>query len=376
MSHLGGCMHFLFLDTSGIDYDPETPLQQPLGGTQSAIAYLSEELVKAGATVTLMNNPSRERVVKGVRLVESSTIGREGFGQFDIVVVVSVALGIKFRQVVPKHIPMVLYCHHAADQVSVSTLRNAEERAVWDAFVMVSHWQVNDYAAAFGLNPTRAAVIGNAVSPAFLERPLQPAWFEIGAEPVLTYTSTPFRGLDILLLAFPSIRARLSGAELKIFSGIKIYTADAQNDPNAYLYEVARSLSGVTYHDSVSQKKLADVMGNAAALTYPSTFAETFCIAAVEALASGAEVLTTRLGALPEVLNGLGQFMDMAPSYRQLAQNYIEFASEALVAMKRDPSAAAARRQERTDYVRTHFTWARRAQQWLDLAGQLKGRKG
>ncbi|MCM2441747.1 glycosyltransferase family 4 protein [Agrobacterium vitis] len=369
-------MNFLFLDTSGIDYDPETPMQKPLGGTQSAIAYLSEELVKAGATVTLMNNPSRERVVKGVRLVESSTIGREGFDQFDIVVVVSVALGVKFRQVVPKHIPMVLYCHHAADQVSVSTLRNAEERAVWDAFVMVSDWQLNDYAKVFGVEPTRAAVIGNAVSPAFLERPLQPAWFEIGAPPVLTYTSTAFRGLEILLLAFPSIRARLSGAELKIFSGININTADGLNDPNAYLYEVARSLAGVTHHGSVSQKKLADVMGNAAALTYPSIFAETFCIAAVEALASGAEVLTTRLGALPDVLNGLGQFMNMAPSQRQLAQNYIEFASEALAAMKRDPAAAAARRQERTQYVRTHFTWARRAQQWLDLADQIKRRKG
>ncbi|MCF1481365.1 MULTISPECIES: glycosyltransferase family 4 protein [Rhizobium/Agrobacterium group] len=369
-------MHFLFLDTGGIDYDPETPLQKPLGGTQSAIAYLAEELVKAGATVTLMNNPSRERVVKGVRLVESSTIGREGFGQFDIVVVVSVAMGIKFRQVVPNNVPMVLYCHHAANQGAVASLRNVDEQAVWDAFVMVSNWQVNEYATAFGIDTRRATVIGNAVSPAFLEHPLQPAWFETGAPPVLTYSSTPFRGLEVLLLAFPSIRARVPGAELKVFSGMKIYAPEKQHDPHVYLYEVARNLRGVSYYESVSQKELAEVMRDVAALAYPSTFKETFCITAVEALASGADVLTTRLGALPEVLEGIGQFMDMAPSYHELAHTYIEFASEALLAMKRDPAAAAARRQERTDYVRTHFTWARRAQQWLDLAGQIKGRKG
>ncbi|MCM2451734.1 glycosyltransferase family 4 protein [Agrobacterium vitis] len=369
-------MNFLFLDPDGNGYDPDTPLQKPLGGTQSAIAYLSEELVKAGAKVTLANNAERDSVVKGVRIMRSAAVVREGFDQFDLVVSVSVAAGLKFRSIVPEHVPLVLYCPHASNQPAVSSLRDANEQAVWAAYVMVSHWQLNDYAYAFGLDRTRASIIGNAVSPAFLEHPLQPAWFETGAPPVLTYCSTPFRGLDILLLTFPSIRALVPGVELKVFSGMKIYGTHKQAGDFDHLYEVARNLPGVSYHSSVSQKDLAEALRDVAALAYPSTFAETFCISAVEALASGADVLTTRLGALPEILDGLGEMMGPLQSGHQLAQKYIEFASEALLAMKRDPTATSEKRRQRTDYGRTHFTWARRAQQWLDLAGQLKGRKG
>lgn len=368
-------MNFLFIDPFGGDYDPETPLKAPLGGTQSAVVYLAEELAKAGAGVTLMNEPVTERTVRGVRLALGSTVGREGFDQFDVVVIVSLAAGLKFRKVVPPHIPIVLYCHHAADQPAVAGLKTAAEREVWDAYVMVSNWQLSQYADTFGIERSRAVVIGNAVSPAFLAKPLQAPWYETGAPPVLAYTSTPFRGLDILLAAFPTIRVRLPGAELKVFSGMNVYGMGGEGDTNAYLYELARNLNGVRYHSSVSQQDLATALQGVAALTYPSTFAETFCISAVEALASGAEVITTRLGALPEVLDGLAHVMDMAPSYPGLVKAYIDFASEALLAMKRDPAAASARRHERTEHVRTHFTWARRAQQWLDLAGQLKSRK-
>lgn len=365
-------MHFLFIDPAGKGYDPETPLRMPLGGTQSAVAYLSTELVKAGCKVTLMNNAPEKRVVRGVRVEASHKIMAEGFGQFDAVVVVSVAEGHKFRQVVPKSVPMLLYCHHAADQPAMVPLSDKETWQAWSGFVMVSHWQLDNYVNRFGLPPDNLHVIENAVSPLFLSQsPTQP-WFEKGESPSLAYISTPFRGLDVLLAAFPAIRERVPDVQLKVFSGMKLYDPAVQSDPHDYLYALARALPGVTYSPPVSQTELAAHLRDTAALTYPSTFAETSCISVMEAMACGAEVLATELGALPETLHGFGRVMPMASTLPELTRHYVDFVCQALLDVRQNPATALERRKQQLAFVEDNYTWARRAQSWIALVDKIK----
>lgn len=368
-------MHFLFIDPAGSGYDAETPLRMPMGGTQSAVAYLSTELVKAGCKVTLMNNAAEKRVVSGVRVDANNKIMTEGFGQFDAVVVVSAAAGYKFRKVVPKSIPMLLYCHHAADQPAVALLNDKDVCQAWSGFVMVSHWQLDNYVSRFSLARENLHVIENAVSPAFLSQsPTQP-WFEKGESPSLAYISTPFRGLDVLLAAFPAIRERVPDVQLKVFSGMKLYDSAVQSDPHDYLYALARALPGVTYSPPVSQTELATHLRDTAALTYPSTFAETSCISVMEAMACGAEVLATELGALPETLHGFGRLMPMASTLPELTRNYVEFVCQALLEAKQNPAAALERRKQQLAFVEDNYTWARRAQSWIALVEKIKSGK-
>lgn len=368
-------MHFLFIDPVGTGYDPETPLRQPLGGTQSAVAYLSTELTRAGCKVTLMNNATEKRVVSGVRVDANAKIMAEGFGQFDAVIVVSVAAGYKFRQVIPKSVPMLLYCHHAADQPAVAQLSAQDVCQAWSGFVMVSNWQRDAYAARFGLPRENLHVVENAVSPVFLSQTPAAPWFEKRAAPTLAYISTPFRGLDVLLAAFPAIRERVPGAGLKVFSGMKLYDQAAKNDPHDYLYAWARALPGVIYSPPVSQSELAVHLRDAAALTYPSTFPETSCISVMEAMACGADVLTTELGALPETLHGFGRTMPMTSTLAELTRNYVEFVCDALLEAQQNPAAAAERRKIQAEYVQNHYTWASRAQSWIGLVEAIKSGK-
>lgn len=59
-------MKIAFADPIACDYTIETPYQQPLGGSQSALCYLAEELASQGHEVFLLNNSKTPRISRGV----------------------------------------------------------------------------------------------------------------------------------------------------------------------------------------------------------------------------------------------------------------------------------------------------------------------
>ncbi len=119
-------------------------------------------------------------------------------------------------------------------------------------------------------------------------------------KPWAYYSSTPFRGLELLVLAWPHIVQRVPEAQLHICSSMKIYQPDQTVDTFSPLYEQARVLPGVHYYNSVGQAELRRIAQQCRVLAYPCIFPETSCIAAMEAMAAGCVVVGTALGALPE----------------------------------------------------------------------------
>ena len=371
-------MKIVFLSATNYAYDPRTPLVQPLGGTESAVAYLTAALARAGAKVTLLNNCPVERNVDGVHIAHNHPILLSNLEDCDLLVVVSAAIGGNVRRFLDARVPLVLWCHLDIDQQGIFGLGQPEERAAWTRYVMVSKWQAERFAKHYSLPESHIHVIGNGVSPAFLARPPAPAWFEAGAAPTLAYTSTPFRGLDILLQCFPAIREAIPDIRLRVHSSMNIYGIGSEADAYRYLYKLARSLPGVDYVGPVSQSELAQSLQSVAAIAYPSTFRETSCIAVMEAMASGVDIITTDLGALPETLNGFGQALS-SPETRSisgtnpvLANGFIDLAVKTLLEARSNPAGAAQKRRERVDFARSAYNWDARAQEWLALAEKLK----
>lgn len=368
-------MNIFLFDPLGSGYDPQSPLRQPMGGTESAAAYLCAALVRQGANVFLANSAERDHVVDGVQVLSNGAAAYEALQNADFVIVLAMAAGQRIRPQVPAGVPMVLWCHLAADQSKVAPLSEKAEQDSWSGFVMVSQWQVENYVGMLGVPAERAHVIGNAVSPAVAARDPGPAWYETGKPPVLIYTSTPFRGLDHLLMSFPSIKARVPDVTLKVYSAMKLY-GQTEADPFECFYELARALDGVEYKGVVSQAQLAEEIHGTAALTYPSVFAETSCIAVMEAMAAGAEILTTELGALPETMHGFGQAMPIHGLGVSFINPYVDMVVNALETARANPEAAARRRRQQTEFVREHYVWDARARQWLALAEELIAKEG
>ena len=70
-------MRIAFVDFTPWDYTPLTPDVAPLGGTQSAVCYLTRQLAADGFKISLVNGASRPGRIAGVSVVPLATVEAE-----------------------------------------------------------------------------------------------------------------------------------------------------------------------------------------------------------------------------------------------------------------------------------------------------------
>lgn len=155
------------------------------------------------------------------------------------------------------------------------------------------------------LDAERVRVFGNAIEPSYFDGPDAPE-----RKPIALYSSSPDRGLDVLLRLWPRVRDVIPDAELH-FCYSSVYDKVAESNPVvAKFRDEIRSLEqqpGVRNLGSLDQKTLAATMQAASVWCAPSwhspssqPFYETYCIGAHEAAAAGCCLVVSGWGALVE----------------------------------------------------------------------------
>lgn len=355
-------MRITFADFIDIDYVADTPENAPLGGSQSALCYLARALAAAGHVVRMATATRRPGIHAGVECASIEDGLAEALAGSDVIVGLNNAERAPvLRAAAPDGARLVLWTGHDIDQPGVTTLADPDLREQWDAFALVSDWQAGRFVESFGLPQDRIGILRNAIAPAFEGLDVNgKAWVEPVA---LAYTSTPFRGLHVLLHAMPAIRAAEPTVTLKVYSSMSLYhTAD---DPFGQLYDWARREPGVTYSPAIPQAALPAALSDVAFLAYPNTFDETSCIAVMEAMAAGCRVVTTRRGALPETTAGHARLVEPDPDPRALSVRFAAAMAEELRQRRADPAAFAARAGAQVAHVNRTMTWAARAADWI-----------
>jgi glycosyltransferase involved in cell wall biosynthesis len=146
---------------------------------------------------------------------------------------------------------------------------------------------------------------------------------------------------------------------------MQVYQVQSGEDEQQFggLYDACRAMDGVEYLGSMPQPQVAEHLRTATALLYPNTFPETSCIAVMEAMAAGCQVVTTDLGALRETTAGFARLIPVQTA--TYARQFVDAACEVLHGMadtrRRDVDDLIRRQLE---YVYANCTWARRAQEW------------
>ena len=364
-----------FIDPARGDYTPDTPRRQPLGGSQSALCYLTEELAAAGLSVTLVNGTRTPGLVRGVRCVPMAGMSLEELCRFDAVVLLNGCVReLAFRlRAAPGERTLILWTQHAANESAIRDLADPELRACWDGFAFVSLWQMEEYLNVFDIDRGCCSILRNGIAPAFAN--LFPADADVLEHkpwpPVLAYSSTPFRGLDVLLDSFPRIRANLPGTRLRVFSSLEGYQVPAGEDPYTPLYQRCRETEGVEYVGALSQDALAGELKAATCLAYLNRFAETSCISAMEAMAAGCLVVSSQLGALAETTAGFARLIPVPPEPEEHALRFAEATTAALRLLREDRAVSGRRLRAQVDHATGTMNWTVRVQDWLEWLGAL-----
>ncbi|HEX5280797.1 MAG TPA: glycosyltransferase family 4 protein [Micropepsaceae bacterium] len=357
-------MRIVFVHRTVVDYTVESPYLRAVGGTEAAISYLAAELARLGHSVVHLANTSAPGIYLGVEcLNHHSDFGTALLNDADVAVIANEAIGAWLRDMGVRR-PLVLWVHHADDQPPIEPLEFSRERKAWSGFAFVSQWQMDEFCRIFWLARERAKVMRNAIAPPVAAATPRPPWYTRRAPPVLAYTSAPYRGLGELLKAFPHVRQEIPDVSLRIFAGLSTTRGGPDDNRYADLHRKCDSMEGVDYVGPVPQPELAKALAAADMLAYPCTYPETSCIAALEALAMGAGVVTTRLAALPETLAGHGVLIEPSEDSDLLAARFAATLVATLKSQRLLPAPALARRAAAISYVRQNYLWPQRAREW------------
>ena len=357
-------MKIAFFDPIEWDYSPASPKEKPLGGSQSGLCYLSSELAKSGHEVVLVNQIQYPGVYEGVYCPGMDTGGNSEFlNRFDVVVVLNGPIGITLRDWGVKS-RMILWCQHDVDQQTVQNLNHSAERQAWDGYALVSDWFLKRYHSTFGIPRKKMKIMRNAIAPMFENVPDREPFFRRGDGPVLVYSSTPFRGLGILLMAFPMIHAAIPDCRLKVYSSMGVYQMFGEQDQYHVLYELCRSIEGSEYIGSISQTELATAFLDTDIMAYPNTFPEGACIAVMEAMASDCLIATSDLGALPETTAGYGFLSEVKKNILGHAASYAQMVIGIINDAYAAPDEFEKRLAEQKAFTNTTYSWGSRSREW------------
>ena len=247
----------------------------------------------------------------------------------------------------------ILWVHNSYDQPNLAPwFQNKLNHGKYDWYVFNSHWTYEKYRLFYKIPTEQSLVIKNGFGDDLIIK----QDFKPKDKIKLVYTSTPWRGLNVLLAAMEMVKS--NDVELDVYSSTKIYGSafEEQTDKQySDLYEKARSLKNVNYKGYTDHGDLMKNLKNYNVYVHPSIWEETFCLAAMESLACGLVGLVTDFGALYETC---AEF----PIYVPYLENHVDLAKQFAYAIDTLPQFMHSLDQDKLkfqqQYYRQFYHWS------------------
>lgn len=329
-----------------------------VGGSETAVIYLTKELAKLGWDVTVYGYPAeyQEGIHDGVLWLPWWR-GRSEVRQFDVFVAWRNPATIALLDGKQRYI----WCHDVVDPNDWVP----EVVSQIDAAIVLSKCQRDK--ASF-LPDEKVWISSNG---------LDSSWFrELKNDPQrLIYASSPDRGLIHLLDAWPEIRAAYPNAALEVYYGFTSYfrEAMAKSESLRKVYEeTLRKIDqpGITVPRNgapgdwlVDQRQLSEAFHRSGIWAYPSTFPEISCITAMQAQTSGAIPVCSGYWALSETVRHgkvIGARDDQFNDRPDLRRQWLD----ELLRLMGSPREQEMIRMQMVPESRIRFLWSEVARCW------------
>ena len=261
----------------------------------------------------------------------------------------------------------VLWMHHFVNQEEAKLLGSKDFVNKLDWIVYNSSWNFEKHVYQFKIPESKSIVIKNAIEKIdFVEKPKDKI--------SLIYHTTPWRGLVHLLKVFKGLN--LKNVELNVCSSTKIYGKkfdEGLGQKYKPLFDECKNTKNVNYFGFLKNEEIIKKLKKMHIFAYPSIWPETSCIAAIESMAAGCEVVTTNLGALNETCSPFGKIINFEKTPEELEIKYKEALLDSIKNFWSTTTQNKLRLQR--EKINDIYSWDVRSVEWKNFFNSVRSSK-
>lgn len=193
----------------------------------------------------------------------------------------------------------IYHLHDLAMDPESAHLSDPASRNRFHKLVFSSNWQYQQFRDVLGIPYSQhSTVIETGVHPIeFAQKPKDKIR--------LIYTSTPHRGLELLVPVFVELAKRYPEIELDVFSSFGIYGWEQRDKPYEPLFKICREHPQINYHGWQPNEVVREAYKKAHIFAYPCIWQETSCRSLIEAMSAGCMAVHPNFSALTDTSGGL-----------------------------------------------------------------------
>ena len=258
----------------------------------------------------------------------------------------------------------VYHLHDLPHDPETSHLKDPNSRDRFHKLVFCGNWQYNQYVNYLGVPQNDKCVI--------LETPIEP--IQLTEKPTdeirLIYTSTPQRGLALLVPVFIELAKKNPNLRLDVFSSFSIYGWSEADKPYQELFKTCTEHPQIYYHGSQPNEVVREHLQKAHIFAYPSIWQECNSRALIEAMSAGCLCLHPNLAGLGDTSGGLTSMYQFIDDPNVHAAKFYHLLENAIQIVNSDQAKNYLRFVKQ--YADVRFSIAKIASQWEDLLKSLK----
>ena len=242
-------------------------------------------------------------------------------------------------------------------------LSEQSSRDRFHKIVYCGNWQMNQYEMRLGVpHDQKLAVLESAIEPI-------PYAGKSKNEIRLIYTSTPQRGLAILVPVFEALAEKYDNIVLDVFSSYKIYGWEAADQQFEELYERCRQHPRINYYGFAKNDEVRAALQRAHIFSYPSIWLECNCKALIEAMSAGLLCVHPNYGGLIDTSGGVTAMYNWDQDINKHANIFYAHLENAIKIIHEEQVQNYLQFQKQ--YADLRFNWTKVLSQWDGLFRSL-----
>lgn len=302
-----------------VPFSGDEDLKRGIGGSEYDIIELSRSFQRMGYEVVVYCQCPREGIYQGVIYKDRTKFDKEIIEHGADLFITSRNLSPLVNPNLRNHVKqVVLWAHDVAeDPVWYNFEPNLMQNI--DYLVALSEFHKKGIMKKFNfVKEEDFLVYRNGVNPDLYKNKV------IKMPGKCIYSSTPYRGLELIPLIWSRILKQVPHATLHVFSSMKVYGEMFDDFPWVSLYDKLKDMKGVYYHGTVKHDRLSKEQLTSELMLYPNIFPESCCLNAMETQMAGTPIISSHLGALPEIVDDSGILINCDPSSEEYQDEFVK----------------------------------------------------